>query len=181
PAGAPYTYSDIVKNKLSQQSYKPRLISISEDNKNVSFIYGKARNDLFISNAENNLLTSIEIKNGNSLVEKYNLEYQDVQAQSAATYYGIPSNETSTRNRHFLKSLKNVTKNTSTDFSYYSLEKLPARFSLNVDYYGYPNNASNVSPFPAPRPTNNFGIFQGLGAYMPLTILSANKEVLPSW
>ncbi|WP_206607195.1 hypothetical protein, partial [Chryseobacterium rhizosphaerae] len=181
PAGAPYTYSDIVKNKLSQQSYKPRLISISEDNKNVSFIYGKARNDLFISNAENNLLTSIEIKNGNSLVEKYNLEYQDVQAQSVATYYGIPSNETSTRNRHFLKSLKNVTKNTSTDFSYYNLEKLPARFSLNVDYYGYPNNASNVSPFPAPRPTNNFGIFQGLGAYMPLTILSANKEVLPSW
>lgn len=179
--GAAYTYSDIVKNKLSQQSYKPKLILISEDNKNVSFIYGKARNDLFTSNAENNLLTSIEVKNGNLLVEKYNLEYQDVQAQSAATYYGIPSNETSTRNRHFLKSLKNVTKNTSADFSYYSLEKLPARFSLNTDYFGYPNNASNVSPFPAPRPTNNFGVFQGLGAYMPLTILSAQKEVLPSW
>ena len=179
--GVAYTYSDIVKNKLSQQSYKPKLILISEDNKNVSFIYGKARNDLFTSNAENNLLTSIEIKNGNILVEKYNLEYQDTQASTAATYYGIPSNEGTTRNRHFLKSLKNITKNTSTDFSYYNPEKLPARFSLNVDYYGYPNNVSNVSPFPAPGPTNNFGIFQGLGAYMPLTILSANKEVEPSW
>ncbi|REC62303.1 hypothetical protein DRF65_11355 [Chryseobacterium pennae] len=181
PTGVQYTYSDIVKNKVSQQSYKPRLTLISEDNKNVSFIYGKARNDLFTSNAENNLLTSIEIKNGNLLVEKYNLEYQDVQALTAATYYNLPSNETTTRNRHFLKSLKNVTKNTSTDFSYYNLEKLPARFSLNVDYYGYPNNASNVSPFPVPGPTNNFGIFKLMGAYMPLTMLSANREVLPSW
>ncbi|MCQ9641427.1 hypothetical protein MP478_18760 [Chryseobacterium sp. WG14] len=181
PTGDQYTYNDIVKNKVSQQSYKPRLTLISEDNKNVSFIYGKARNDLFISNAENNLLTSIEIKNGNLLVEKYSLEYQDVQALTAATYYGLPSNEITTRNRHFLKSLKNVTKNISTDFSYYSLEKLPARFSLNTDYYGYPNNASNVSPFPVPGPTNNFGIFKLMGAYMPLTMLSANREVLPSW
>lgn len=181
-AGDQYTYNDVVKNKVSQQSYKPKLTLISEDNKNISFIYGKARNDLFNSNAENNLLTSIEIKNGNLLVEKYNLEYQDVQASTAAaTYYGIPSNEASTRNRHFLKSLKNVTKNTSTDFSYYSLEKLPARFSLNVDYYGYPNNANNVSPFPVPGPTNNFGIFKKLGAYMPLTMLSANREVLLTW
>jgi hypothetical protein len=181
PAGNPYTYNDIAKNKTSQESYKPRLTLISEDDKNVSFIYGKARNDLFNSNAENNLLTSIEVKNGNLLIEKFNLEYQDIQALTAATYYGIPYNETSTRNRHFLKSLKNVTKNTSTDFSYYSPEKLPARFSLDTDYFGYANNASNNSPFPAPSPTNNFGIFQTMGAYMPLSILSANKEVDSSW
>ena len=181
PSGNPYTYNDIVKNRVSQQSYKPRLILISEDEKSVSFIYGKARNDLFNNNTENNLLTSIEIKNGNLLVEKFNLEYQDIQALTAATYYGIPYDERSTRSRHFLKSLKNVTKNISTDFSYYSPEKLPARFSLDTDYYGYANNASNFSPFPVPRPTNNFGVFNGLGAYMPLTILSANREVLPSW
>ncbi|MCS4302649.1 hypothetical protein [Chryseobacterium sp. BIGb0232] len=180
-SGSQYTYNDIVKSKVIQQSYKPRLTLISEDDKNVSFMYGKARNDLFNSNAENNLLTSIEVKNGNLLIEKFNLEYQDVASSAAATYYGIPSNETSTRNRHFLTSLKNVTRNTSTDFSYYSPEKLPARFSLDTDYFGYPNNKSNSSPFPAPRPTNNFGIFQSFGAYMPLTILSANKEVEPSW
>lgn len=179
-SGTHYIYSDISKSKTILQSYKPRLLNIVEENKQISFIYGKERKDIFNSNPENNLLTSIEIKNGNLVVEKYNIEYQDVQSFGAATYYGLPSDENSTRNRHFLKSLKNINKNISTDFSYYDLDKLPARFSLSSDYYGYPNQKSNSSPFPAPAAENNFGIFQGFSNIMPLSMLSANKKVEPA-
>jgi len=176
-----YTYSGLNKVKSTIQSYKPRLVSIIEENKEIIFTYNKERKDLFNSNPENNLLTSIEIKSSNQLINKYDFEYQDLQTFTASTYYGLPSDETSTRNRHFLRSIKDIKKNVKTEFEYYDLSSLPSRFSLAADYYGYVNGgAYNSSPFPSIASDNNFGIFKGFSSIMPLTMFSADKKVMPS-
>ncbi|MCL8538944.1 hypothetical protein M9991_18930, partial [Chryseobacterium gallinarum] len=176
----PYTYSDIKKTQSTIQSYKPKLVNIVEEDKQITFIYNKERGDLFNTNPENNLLTSIEIKSNNSsLIETFSFEYFDTQSSLAAIYYGLPSNEKSTRNRHFLKSIKNVNKNTQTEFEYYDLPSLPSRFSLASDYYGYANGANNSSPFPTIAQDNNFGIFKGFSNIMPLSMFSADKKVKP--
>ncbi|MDQ1859221.1 hypothetical protein [Chryseobacterium sp. WLY505] len=178
-SSSPYTYSDIIKTKSILQSYKPRLNTISEDDTEIKFVYNKERKDIFNSNAQNNLLTSIEIKSNNRLIDSYTFEYFDTLNTPAAAYYGLPGDERSTTNRHFLKSVNRVSRNAKTEFEYYNLSSLPARFSLSSDYYGYPNGVGNSSPFPAIANDNNFGIFQGLSSYMPLSMLSADKKVNP--
>lgn len=178
-ASSPYTYSDITKTKSILQSYKPRLNTISEDGTEIKFVYNKERKDIFNSNAQNNLLTSIEIKSNNRLIDSYSFEYFDTLNTPAPAYYGLPGDERSTTNRHFLKSVNRVNRNAKTEFEYYNLGSLPARFSLSSDYYGYSNGAGNSSPFPAIANDNNFGIFQGLSSYMPLSMLSADKKVNP--
>ncbi|MEY8762003.1 hypothetical protein [Chryseobacterium tongliaoense] len=178
-SGAQYTYSDIIKSSSTIQSYKPKLTGIIEDDTQINFIYGKERKDLLINNPENNLLTSIEVKSNNRLIDTYSFEYFDTQSPVAATYYGLPYAEVSTRSRYFLKSVKNVNKNIKTEFEYYELSSLPSRFSLGADYYGYTNGVSNSSPFPAIVSDNNFGIFSGFSNVMPLSMLSADKKVKP--
>ncbi|WP_419868727.1 RHS repeat domain-containing protein [Chryseobacterium sp. CT-SW4] len=180
PASTQYTYSGINKTKSTIQSYKPRLVSIVEDDKQISFIYNKERKDLFNSTPENNLLTSVEIKYGNQRIHKYDFEYLDVQSSTVATYYGLPSTENSTKNRHFLKSLVDTKRNVKTEFEYNSLELLPSRFSLSTDYYGYVNGVNNLSPFPSIASDNNFGIFNGFSNIVPSSIFSADKKVKPS-
>jgi len=175
-----YIYSDVIKSRSILQSYKPKLNTITFDETELKFLYNKQREDLLVNNSENNLLTSIEIKNNNRLITNFNLEYFDVQSLNASIYYGLPNTENSTRKRYFLKSIIDTTKNTKSDFEYYNLSSLPSRFSLNVDYHGYMNGASNSSPFPAIASDNDFGIFLGFASSMPLSILSANKNINPT-
>ncbi|MDQ0477486.1 hypothetical protein [Chryseobacterium sp. MDT2-18] len=172
-----YTYSDVLKSKSTILSEKPKLISIAEEGTEISFVYGKERRDVFNNSSGNNLLTSIAIKNNNRLIESYYFEYFGVLKTPAATYYGIPYDERTTTNRHFLKSISKLNQNTKTEFEYYDLDKLPARFSLSSDYYGFPNGKGNFSPFPAVANDNNFGIFD---RFHPSTlVLSADRKVNP--
>ncbi|RBA46363.1 hypothetical protein, partial [Elizabethkingia anophelis] len=172
------TYSDIIKSQSTIKSLRPMLKEIAYNDTQILFTYNKPRYDLF-TNTTNNLLTSIDIKFKNKTVENFNLDYFDIKNNSMpATYYGLASDENTTRNRHFLKSILHSNKNAKTDFEYYNLESIPPRFSLNTDYYGYSNGAYNNSPFPMSADNNNFGIFKSLP--VPSSVLSANKEVNPS-
>lgn len=171
-------YSGVHISKSRNQFTKPRLSIISEDDREIKFNYDKERKDLINSNPSNNLLTSIEIKSNNKLINKYELDYFDIQKLPAETYYQLPYDEPSTTNRHFLKSVTQINNSSKTQFDYYNLELLPGRFSLNADYYGYANGAQNISPFPTINDNNNFGIFKNFNM-VPQSMFSANKEVNP--
>jgi hypothetical protein len=167
-------FNDVVKSKSQTTAFTPRIKSIETSIKKIFFNYGKFRNDL--PGGTGKLLTGVSLKDKNlNVIKEYEIEYYDVQKSPPATYYNISSTETATTNRHFIKSLTNL--NNARDkygFEYYDIDKIPARFSLNTDYYNYYNSANNSSPFPGNSETLNF--FTNL---IPPTLISANKEVKP--
>jgi len=175
PVTNDYAYSDIIKTKSIIQSYRPKLKSIHEQGTEVKFIYHKERKDVFVNNLENNMLTAVEIKYENKLIESYSFEYFDITNILSEAYYNIGSYERTTTNRYFLKSITKTNQNTRTEFEYYDLNKLPPRFSLNSDYYGFPNGKLNYSPFPEPASDNNFGILDRFHN----SFLTADKKVNP--
>lgn len=174
-----YTYSDILKTKSLISSIRPRIESITSENNRIEFNYTEQRQDVFTDSSAK-LLTNIKIWANQNNVQTYSLEYEHPVANSAASYYNIPYNEATTRYRHFLKLIKNENQKSQIDFEYESIHSIPARFSLNSDYFGYANGKNNSSPFAQIGPENNFGIFLSYQNLVPLSILSANKSVNPS-
>lgn len=172
-------YSDVAKTKASIYSSRPRVERIVQNDKEIKFNYTKARNDLF-TNTTTNLLTSIQLKVQETVIDSYSLDYFDVASTAAAYYYNISHNETTTRHRHFLKSINQNFKNNKTQFEYDRLDLIPSRFSLNSDYFGYANGKNNASPFPKIGKENNFGIFLQYQNIVPISILSADKSVNPA-
>ncbi len=167
-------FDDVIKSKSQTTAFTPRIKSIETNVKKIFFSYGKFRNDL--PGGTGKLLTGVSLKDKNlSVIKEYEIEYYDIQKSPPATYYNISSAETATTNRHFIKSLTNL--NNIRDkygFEYYDIDKIPARFSLNTDYYNYYNSSNNSSPFPSNSETLNF--FTNL---IPSNLISANKEVKP--
>jgi len=140
--------SGIAKSMTTMLSLRPRLISIQDDKSVVNFLYNKTRTDLI--NNGGSLLTSVAVipKGSNIQLKNYVIQYDDLNSGYATTYYGLPFNEQSTVNRHFLKKIENTVSNEVFNFEYYFKENLPARFSLSTDMYGYSNGKSNQTPFP---------------------------------
>ncbi|MDQ0477484.1 hypothetical protein [Chryseobacterium sp. MDT2-18] len=172
------TYSEVDISNSRSTSVKPKLSMISENDVEIKFNYNKQRKDLINTNTGNNLLTSIEVKTNGRLNNQYNFEYYDPIVMLAETYFKFPLYESSTRSRHFLKLINDFKKEYNTVFEYINLELLPARFSLNSDYYGYANGAGNISAFPIIEDDNNFGIFKSF-TLIPQSIFSANKKINP--
>lgn len=169
-------YSDVIKTKSIIRSSRPKVDQIVYTDKEINFIYQKSRYDIF-SNTTTKLLTGIEIKANNRVVERYSMEYYDPISPVAASYYNISTDETSTRYRYFLKSINQDFKEIKTQFEYDRLNLIPSRFSLNSDYYGYANGKNNYSPFPKIGKENNFGIFLSYANVFPISILSADNSV----
>ncbi len=169
-----YKYSDIQKSKSLTTSHTPRIKSIVSENQKIFFEYGQFRKDLPTGTGK--LLTGISLKDNNlDLIKQYNIEYYNIQNSSPAIYYNISSNETTTINRHYIKSLTNLNNvREQYSFDYYDIDKMPSRFSLNTDYYNYYNSANNSSPFP-----NSPEMFNFFSNIFPISIMSANKEVKP--
>ncbi|WP_333597089.1 hypothetical protein [Chryseobacterium flavum] len=142
-----YENSGITKSKTTMVALKPRLLTIESDVVKLNFLYDKQRKDLL--NGDGKLLTSIAVlsKKNNQVVKNFQLAYDDINAGSAVTYYGLPLNEQSTVNRHFLNNVYESISNQKYKFEYYSKESIPARFSLATDFYGYSNGKANQTPF----------------------------------
>ncbi|SFN21108.1 hypothetical protein SAMN05421594_1491 [Chryseobacterium oleae] len=169
-----YENSGITKSKTTMVSLKPRLLSINDDKARINFIYDKTRKDLI--NGDGRLLTSVTIlaKQNNQPIKNYSLNYDDVNAGSAVTYYDLSPSEQSTVNRHFLKNIQDAVSNEKFRFEYYSKENIPARFSLATDFYGYSNGKYNQTPFANVSGKIPNHIFSKTNGYA-----SANKEVEP--
>ncbi|WP_313090217.1 hypothetical protein [Chryseobacterium flavum] len=142
-----YENSGITKSKTTMIALKPRLSTIESDVVKLNFLYDKQRKDLL--NGDGKLLTSIAVlsKKNNQVIKNFQLAYDDINAGSAVTYYGLPLNEQSTVNRHFLNNVYESISNQKYKFEYYSKESIPARFSLATDFYGYSNGKANQTPF----------------------------------
>ncbi len=170
-----YENSGITKNKTTMFSLKPRLIAIDDDKVKIDFIYNKQRKDLL--NDDGKLLTSVVVlaKQNGGAIKNYQLNYDDVNAGSVVTYYGLALSEQSTVNRHFLKSVEDIISKQKFKFEYYSKESIPARFSLATDFYGYSNGKSNQTPFANVQGQVPNYIFSKTSGWA-----SANKEVEPT-
>ncbi|RXM49619.1 MULTISPECIES: hypothetical protein, partial [unclassified Chryseobacterium] len=142
-----YENSGLTKNKTTLVALKPRLLSIDDDIVRINFGYNKQRKDYI--NGDGKLLTSIAVlsKENNQIIKNFQLNYDDVNTGSAVTYYGLPLDEQSTVNRHFLNNINEIVSNQKYRFEYYSKESIPARFSLATDFYGYSNDKANQTPF----------------------------------
>lgn len=174
----PNTYENsggVTKSKTTMMSLKPRLLTIDDDKIKINFTYDKQRKDLI--NGDGTLLTSIVIlaKQNNRQIKNYSLSYDDVNAGSAITYYGLSLSEQSTVNRHFLSNIQDIISNQKFRFEYYSKESIPARFSLGTDFYGYSNGKTNQTPFANISGQVPNQVFTKTSGYA-----SADKEVDPA-
>ncbi|MCC3217106.1 hypothetical protein LIV57_17700 [Chryseobacterium sp. X308] len=170
-----YENSGLTKSKTIMVSLKPRLLAIDDDKIKINFNYDKQRKDLI--NDGGKLLTSVIIlaKQNNQQIKNYQLSYDDVNAGSSVTFYGLSSTEQSTVNRHFLNSINDIVSNQKFRFEYYSKESIPARFSLGTDFYGYSNGKINQTPFANISGQVPNYIFTKTSGYA-----SADKEVDPA-
>ncbi|KMQ59594.1 hypothetical protein ACM39_18340 [Chryseobacterium sp. FH2] len=170
-----YENSGITKNKTTMIALKPRLSSIDDNITTINFGYNKQRKDYI--NGDGKLLTSIAVlsKKNNQIIKNFQLSYDDVNAGPAVTYYGLPLNEQSTVNRHFLNNIIDIVSNQKYKFEYYSKENIPARFSLATDFYGYSNGKMNQTPFADISGQVPNYIYTKANGYA-----SANKEVDPT-
>lgn len=109
---------------------------------NINFNYA-ARPNGDLSN--DNRLHSITVMNSGATIKKYEFEYEDVT---------IPGD---INQRFYLSKLKTISNQSNASlnhtFEYIQISGLPSQKSLNQDWFGYANTASNSTHF-FPRPAN---------------------------
>jgi hypothetical protein len=136
----------LTRNAVYAQS--KRLTSISYKKSAVIFTYAD-RTDII----GDKLISSIQLKNNNSLIKQFDLIYAYALSSMSANYYfQIPE----LRKRPFLQALiekgSNGIEVRKHQFTYNDINGLPHRLSFSQDIYGYYNGKTNSSHFvPIPQ------------------------------